>query len=370
MQKPKLCYVLPRYDERTDTHFNHIYQFLARVGEGLDIFLFVESSTTRTPNIRNVERVYVQRFHMLPLRVIENIAALLFIRLRGYRTCYVHYSFLSAFNAALLARMFGGRVYYWNCGLPWLYRRTPARETFERLTYRMVSVLVTGTASLAREYSARYGIPPGRVRVMPNWIDLERFRICNSGFTIEKELRNMLHIGEEKIILFVHRLSERKGADLLPDIMKALGRSDVVLVVIGDGPERQNIERRAAEYGIRDHVRLLGAVPNSEMMKYYAIADALVMPSREEGFPRVLLEAMASGVPFVASAVGGVRDIVPPEAASGLVAHPDPAVFARTLNVVLSMSDKKRSEVVGALRSWVAQYDIARAAEAFCAVMT
>ena len=105
----------------------------------------------------------------------------------------------------------------------------------------------------------------------------------------------------------------------MPEIIRAFRDEKVVFVIIGDGPERGNLELRinpstslgAGNYELWNKVRMLGWIPNKELPMYYAIADVFIMPSDEEGFPRVLLEAMAMKVPFVASDAGGVKEIIP-----------------------------------------------------------
>ena len=72
-----------------------------------------------------------------------------------------------------------------------------------------------------------------------------------------------------------------------------------------------------------ERIKLLGAVPNRDILKYFIAADVFLMPSREEGFPRVLIEAMAAGLPYVASDIGGVREISPPQAQEFIVKSGD-----------------------------------------------
>ena len=85
---------------------------------------------------------------------------------------------------------------------------------------------------------------------------------------------------------------------------------DVRLVVVGDGPERSRLERAAADPVLDDRMQVVGPVPNRDLPELYAAADCLVMPSYEEGFPRVLLEAMACGTPVVTTDAGGSADVV------------------------------------------------------------
>ena len=143
------------------------------------------------------------------------------------------------------------------------------------------------------------------------------------------------------MLLCVGRLSQEKGhADLIGAI-SILRRSDpklkFKLLLVGDGPERQSLERAISALGVNDQVRLAGQV--SDVAPYYAIADLIAMPSHSEGSPNVLLEAMAAGVPVVATNVGGVPEIATAEENALLVPARDPIHFAEALRRVLTQPD-------------------------------
>ena len=99
--------------------------------------------------------------------------------------------------------------------------------------------------------------------------------------------------------------------------------------VVGDGPDRQALEARADRLGLADRVRFEGYVPS--VAPYLAAADLLVMPSRTEGLPLTLIEALCAGVPVVASAVGGVPGIIQPTINGLLVAPESPSALAGAL---------------------------------------
>ena len=105
------------------------------------------------------------------------------------------------------------------------------------------------------------------------------------------------------------------------------------LVIVGDGPERENLEVTAASLGISDRVIFTGQVKNVEA--YYAAADVLANPSHSEGSPYVLLEAMAANLPIVATAVGGVPEMVENNQTALLVPASDPQAMADAIARVL-----------------------------------
>lgn len=365
--KSKLCFIIPEYNRATPTHFSYLYDFIEKISEELDIFLIAEKGGGEP--LKGVNRFYIQKFNWPILRIIENEIAIEWARWLGYKIFYVHYSFLSAYNAAWVARFTGGKVFYWNCGEPWKYKHSFLRAFFERLVYQLIHFLVTGTEGLKKKYAERYGLRLEKILVIPNYIDTSKLSSSSSTSGVlpstpdvfpsgGPELKNKLNIKSEKVILFVHRLSKRKGAHYLPEILNELRDENVVIIIIGDGPERENLESRIKNYELWDKAHFLGWVPQKDLTDYYAVADVFIMPSDEEGFPHVLLESMAYGVSFVAFDVGGVREIIPSETLNFVVESGNVKLFTEKIKGILSMSDGEKTKLKSALSNHVLRYDI------------
>jgi glycosyltransferase involved in cell wall biosynthesis len=336
--KKKICYVLPEYSENDHTHFAHIQDFLVEISKSADIFLLIEkadiskSVSQKIKEELGVKEIYIQGRSNI-FGWVKNLIGLLKARWLGYKDFYIHYSFLSAFNAYFVTGIFGGRVFYWNCGLPWKYKRNFLRLFFEKVVYKSISFLVTGTESLALAYSKAYSISPQKIKVMPNWISLERFQVSEGKVELLKKELGIS--GKEKILLFAHRLSRRKGAHLLPDIFRNIKNLEVKLIIIGDGPDYKFLESKFMPEIKNNRVRLLGWVPNKDIGNYYGLADVFLMPSEEEGFPRVLLETMAIGVPFIAFNVGGVKEIIPEYFSGNVLPKEDVNAFADLVDKII-----------------------------------
>ena len=366
MKSGKLCFIAPKYSASADTHFNYLYRLVFLLEKELDIFLIVEKGDR--PDFLKNTRIYVQKFKIFPLRIIENFLAILFVKLSGYRDSYVHYSFVSALNSSLIDKFCKGRTFYWNCGLPWLYRRNYFREKLEWLVYQLVTYLVTGAQGLKADYASHYQLPLSKIKVLPNWIDLDRFqsRLGYSG-----GLKSQLNIFPgEKVVLFTHRLSKRKGVHYLPEIANSLKNENAILLIAGDGPERKNLESRIQNLELSSRVRFLGRVPNNKIQDYFRIADLFILPSEEEGFPHVLLEAMAAGVPFVAFDAGGIKEISPPEVFRCIVSKNDPKIFAEKIRELLRADSKKLEDIKLSELNWVKQFDIKIAVKRFKQLFT
>ncbi|MEK9166501.1 MAG: glycosyltransferase family 4 protein [Patescibacteria group bacterium] len=143
----------------------------------------------------------------------------------------------------------------------------------------------------------------------------------------------------KKYILFVHRLSERKGADLIAKTAARLASlENIEFVVAGDGPYREKLKEEAMISTVP--VKMLGKIPNAKIPNYFRAADIFFMPSREEGSPHVILEAMAAGTPFVAADVGGVREIIPKEAEEFLCPAENIEAFSEKIKELLGDSQR------------------------------
>jgi len=368
----KLCYVLPRYEKNDATHFSSMHGFLPIISDSFSIHLFIEKGSI-PPAELGYRKASILSSSFLPLRFIETLSRLFFIRLTGTRDFYIHYSFLSAFCAGLIVKIFGGRIFYWNCGEPWKYRRNLFRDWFERIVYKRVN-LVTGTNGLKKQYAKHYHIPLERIFVMPNWIDLSGVKNYKSRIKRNTLRKRLGAKSNDKIILFVHRLSKRKGAHYLPEILRNLNiithNSSFILLVIGEGPEKEKIELKIKNCGLSEKVRFLGAVPNRQLSDYYSLADVFIMPSDEEGFPHVLLESMASETPFVATDVGGVRDIVPKETYKFLVHPGDMESFAKKTKELASMNKKNLAKIKSLFKKWIRRYDISESIRKFRKILS
>ena len=157
------------------------------------------------------------------------------------------------------------------------------------------------------------GAAPDRVSVIPNGVDLEKFRPLP-----KTEARQRLSLpADAKIVVSVGDQFENKGfhilIDALPEILKA--HPDVVVVIVG-GPPRHGsdhgpqIKKRVRKNGLGSRVHFPGRRPHDELAWWYSAADVFALMSGREGSPNVLLESLACGTPAVATAVGGIVDLL------------------------------------------------------------
>lgn len=217
-------------------------------------------------------------------------------------------------------------------GFSYANHALPFREKsrLEALGFRLSRRVVAPSRYVAAILEREYDVPRSILRVVPNGVDTEAFRPGGAR-------------ADAPTVLSVSRLSAQKGLDHLLDAF-ALVRErvdDATLEIVGDGPERERLQRRAGP-----GVRLLGHVAHRELPARYARAHVFASASLHEPFGLTTLEAMACGTPVVVSPLGGTAEFVN-DATSGLVRPPHaPARLADGLASILE--DPARRDRMGA----------------------
>ena len=205
------------------------------------------------------------------------------------------------------------------------------RDTHLRLAHAIVAVSRFGQQALTE----RYGIEPGKIELILNGIDLDRFHPRPHDPT----LRARYGLTGKRVLLTVGRLSERKGIDRVIEALPAVlaRHPDVRYLIVGDGLYRAQLDQLIAARQVSRSVRFVGTVSDEDLPAHYAIADVFVMPHRElpsgdtEGFGVVFLEANACGVPVIAGRVGGARDAVEDQVNGLTVDGEDTGAIARAI---------------------------------------
>ena len=219
----------------------------------------------------------------------------------------------------------------------------------ERVLARVSNVLIAVSARVRDELVGPYRIGrPDRFHVVPLGLDLEPFAAVNDAARVQARLTLGISPAAP-VVSTVGRLTSIKNHDLFLDVAARVVERfpDAVFLIAGDGELRPALEAGAQARGVASHVRFLGW--RRDLTTIYAASDVFLLTSKNEGTPVALIEAMAAGVPGVATDVGGVRDVVP-DADSGIVCpFGDADALAR--GVIGLLSDPARREhMAGAAR--------------------
>ena len=206
--------------------------------------------------------------------------------------------------------------------------------------------LIANTAEEARELVHWYGADPARVLVVPPGVDLDRF-----APTDRRRAREQVGVAQDAVVLlFVGRIQPLKAPDVLLHAAARLladepGLRDRLQVLVVGAPsgsglaEPRKLQELATSLGIADVVRFVPPQRPAELAAHYRAADVVVVPSHNESFGLVAMEAQACGTPVVAAAVGGLTTAVEDGVSGVLVDGHDPADYARAVRSVLAQRE-------------------------------
>jgi glycosyltransferase involved in cell wall biosynthesis len=220
--------------------------------------------------------------------------------------------------------------------------------------------------TLARDCLVSYGGPAERMFALPNTCDVERFaRESERARNRRAELRTELGLGSGPVVLYVGRLAPVKGLDTL---LQAFGHSGVQgagserpnaspqLLLVGDGEQREQLEALAGALGLRERVCFAGPRPWGELPSLYGLADLFVLPSTFEPWGAVVNEALACGLPVIASdQVGCAPDLVRPGENGWIVPAGDADALGEALREALADPERLRAMAAASSRlapSW------------------
>lgn len=231
-------------------------------------------------------------------------------------------------------------------------------ESLRMKAYQMLDVAalkrmdrIAAVSGAARERLIRAGIPATRVTVILNGIDADIF--AATAEVDPQQVRAALGLpSSARILASIGRLSREKGHGFLLEAFAAIAPDmpDVYLVLVGDGPERERLKKLAMARHISHRVVFAGF--QEDVASILRAVEFLVIPSLTEGLPVVVLEAFACGRPVVATAVGGVPEVVRDGETGLLVPSGDLAGLSRAIRILLS--DPTALERMGAVcHSWV-----------------
>jgi len=260
-----------------------------------------------------------------------------------------YFAYPYGFASVLLARSLGLPVIVSCRGsdINWLARPRIRRRLIS-WSLRQCACVLSVSEALKREIVAM-GVPEERIVVVPNGIDVERFQQQSRD-----SARASLGLdADKKLLVCVSRLRFEKGIDILLDAFARLDAKDVQLAIVGDGAAGDGLREQCRKLGIQDRVILPGRRPHDEVPAWISASHVVVLSSRSEGHPNVLVEALACGRPVVAANVGGVGEIVTSTRLGVVVPPEDPDALADGLRKALRTEwDAATLTAAGQARTW------------------
>lgn len=232
------------------------------------------------------------------------------------------HSGLDSWVGGLAARLAGARL------LRTRHLNYPLHRSWHNFIHYLPQRIIACGEVMRRDLIERDGFPPQQLASIPTGIDFQTFRPRHS----RQETRAALGLAEESwVILMVGVIRQVKRHEIALEALAALGGRvpNLVLLLAGDGPREENVRRYAEELGVADRVRFLGH--RDDVPDLLAAADCFILTSRSEGVPQAVTQALGSGLPVVATAVGGVPELVQDGVTGLLVPAENPAAVADAL---------------------------------------
>lgn len=221
--------------------------------------------------------------------------------------------------------------------------------------------IITVISNYLGDYVKKY-TKNKNVFLIPNGVDLSRFVIPESKLQKSLDLQKP----NRRVIITVSRLVPKNGlADLITAfhiLRSKLSPSDqavqnLKLVIIGNGPQREELFQLSADLGLKENVEFLGSIPNEEIYDHLSSSSVFVRPSRSEGLGVAFLEAMAAGVPIVAPPVGGIPDFLRDGKTGIFCKVGDPNDIADKINMILSDDNLRERLVLNGRKLVEEKYD-------------
>jgi glycogen synthase len=241
-------------------------------------------------------------------------------------------------------------------------------DAMERTTVRRAALMTSPSRALGAVVAPRFGIDPGRIRVVPNSIDTDVFRPARQGTP------------HPPTVLYVGKVAPLKGvfvlADAIPLVIRQIPEARVVIVgsdhptANGGGSSKREMLARLRQAGVASNVAVLDPVERTRLVGLYGDADVCVIPSLWENFSYACLEAQSCAVPVVAAAVGGLVEMIDHGRDGTLVPSNDPARLAEGILELLAHPERGRAMGEAARAKVLRNYGVPRVVRQTLAVYT
>ena len=343
----KVCMITPTFIPKrggAEVGIYEISQSLLKLGQEVVLLTPKRDGTKNRENINGIE---VYRFPLLPKlgtlmgliysykflqKLKPDIVNIYYITTTGYGGTIAS----KASNIPTVLSLIGQDIYDPINPVPKIFH--PSMKWVMNNVKR-----ITCISSFVMQRAIELGAPPSKTEVVPFGVDVDMFNPQISG----KCIREKYGLVDQPIVLAVQRLSPRKAVEYLiravPHILEKV--PETTFLIIDGGKRLRRLKDLAEELNVEDRIAFVGPAPRSALPKYYAAADIFVLHSRFEALGLVLLEAMSSGKPVVATRVGGTVDVVENGKTGFLVKRETPMELANAILVLLK--DKKLRDKMG-----------------------
>jgi glycosyltransferase involved in cell wall biosynthesis len=291
----------------------------------------------------NMQKSVLARLQLPLLLLSEFFSVKMLMLKRRFPLIHAHWILPQGLVAVMAKKLFGAKVLVTVHAGDVFPLKSGLMRALSAWTLRNADAVTVNSVATGDAVRRVADVP---MRIIPMGVDLKMFSSKGSSSGIRKKYGI-----DGKMILFVGRLAEKKGVSYLISALAKIKKScpDCKLLIVGDGPDKPLLEKQAAEQAPKDSVIFAGSIPKEKLPAFYHSADVFVLPSivaksgDTEGLGVVLLEAIAAGVPVVASNVGGIPDIIIDKKTGLLVEQKSPEEISMAVVSLLRNPQKGES---------------------------
>lgn len=319
----------PRQLAGTEIATYNIAKHLAKLGHEVHIITSLDEGL---PKESAAEGFYIHRVRVIRKTILGFASFFInvFLVIRKVNPDLVHAQSIALAAYALMIKVMLKKPYVVYGRGSDIYLSSRFYSLLSRLTLMNAGAVIAQTNNMK---GAMQEICERDIFVIPNGVNMDRFSRLS-----REESRSKLNIkGSDIILLFVGGLRSIKGVRYLVESMSIIKQEsgNVRLLIIGDGKERQDLEKLATKLNLNECIHFVRQVPNEVIPEYMISSDLFILPSLSEGFPVTVLEAMAAGLPIVITRVGGMPEIVR-EGENGFLVEPkNPGHIAEKVRLLL-----------------------------------
>lgn len=276
-----------------------------------------------------------------------------------YDIIHVHHPMLIGRTAVYLSRKYNIPLtftyhtryeQYAKCYTKGLLRLDKVMPLYLHTFLKHCSYVFAPTAGMQEYLVNTCRVAPERTGILPTGIERENFEVGSEEADL---LRKSVHAEGIPLLLTVSRMAQEKNVDFLLEslaLTKEYYKKPFRMLMVGDGPDREALEKKCAKLGLADYVTFTGAVPNDRIAPYFKAADLFLFASKTETQGIVLLEAFAGRTPVIAVRASGVEDLVE-DGRNGFLTIEEPHVYAAQLTAVLEEAYDRRALEENAVRT-------------------
>lgn len=222
-----------------------------------------------------------------------------------------------------------------------IFFRKPVYQLCLRIFSKMLNQIIVASEMGKKELQRKTKIDDGKIVVLHNFVDLGRFNITNYQKSYILNNRNRLGIEKKDFVIgFVGRLSPVKGVEFLLKSVSLLNFNYKVLIV-GDGPSREKLEKLSGKLGLKENVRFMGYIQHIE--KFYPLIDVLVVPSKSESFGLIVLEAQAMKIPVIVNNINTFQELLLNSKAAVFYRKNDETDLATKIHLIYRDKDLRKN---------------------------